>query len=226
MANWQVVGTGSTGEKVRTAQYLLNQHGANVPVDGDFDATTKAAVEAFQAEHGLTADGVVGDETWPALIVTVRPGATGDAVKAAQSQIVERVPGLLAVDGVYGTATETAVNAFKTAIGLPPNGAVGPNPWKAFVDGFLTAASAADANEAVFAAWTHADPDAAKRNATPAAVEELFAQTWHPDVWTFAGSAEADGSVHSTWKSPDAELVLRANDGTGPPFNYTTTATF
>ena len=69
---------------------------------------TKAAVEALQAAHGLTADGVVGNETWPALIVTVRPGTSGDAVKAAQSQIVARAPGLLAVDGVYGTATEAA----------------------------------------------------------------------------------------------------------------------
>jgi peptidoglycan hydrolase-like protein with peptidoglycan-binding domain len=226
MANWQVVESGSTGENVRTAQYLLNENGASVAVDGDFGVATKAAVEAFQAAHGLTADGVVGDETWPALIVTVRPGATGDAVKAAQSQIVARAPGLLAVDGVYGTATEAAVNAFKAAVGLPPNGAVGPNPWNAFVEGFLTAASAGEANEAVFAAWTRADPDAAKRNATPAAVEELFAQTWHPDVWTFAGSGAAAGSVYSTWKSAGTELVLRANDGTGTPFNYTTSATF
>jgi predicted dienelactone hydrolase len=53
-----------------------------------------------------------------------------------------------------------------------------PNPWNALVDGLLSAASAVKANEVVFAAWTHADPDAAKRNATPAAVEELFAGTW------------------------------------------------
>jgi peptidoglycan hydrolase-like protein with peptidoglycan-binding domain len=226
MANWQIVESGSTGETVRTAQYLLNHHGASLAVDGDFGPATKGAVEAFQAAHDLTADGVIGNETWPALIVTVRPGATGDAVKAAQSQIVSRAAGLLVIDGVYGTATEAAVNAFKTAVGLPPNGAVGPNPWNAFVDGFLAAASAAAANEAVFAAWTHADPDAAKRNATPAAVAELFAKTWHPDVWTFAGSGAAAGSVFSTWKSADSELVLRANDGTGTPFNYTTTATF
>jgi peptidoglycan hydrolase-like protein with peptidoglycan-binding domain len=226
MANWQIVESGSTGENPRTAQYLLNQHGASLAVDGDFGPATKAAVEAFQTAHDLTADGIVGNQTWPALIVTVRPGATGDAVKAAQSQIVARAPGLLAVDGVYGAATEAAVNAFKAAVGLPPNGAVGPNPWNAFVDGLLSAASAGEANEAVFAAWTHADPDAAKRNATPAAVEELFAKTWQADVWTFAGSGAAAGSVYSTWKSAGTELVLRANDGTGTPFNYTTSATF
>jgi len=175
---------------------------------------------------GLAGDRVVGNQTWPALIVTVRPGATGDAVKAAQSQIVARAPGLLAVDGVYGPATEAAVNAFKAAVGLPPNGAVGPKPWNAFVDGLLTAASAGEANEAVFEAWRNADPDAAKRNAAPAAVEELFARTWHPDVWTLAGSGAAAGSVYSTWKSVGTELVLRANDGTGTPFNYTTSATF
>jgi len=67
MANWQILESDSTGENVRTAQYLLNQHGASVAVEGDFGPATKAAFEAFQAAYGLTADGVVGNETWPAL---------------------------------------------------------------------------------------------------------------------------------------------------------------
>lgn len=35
--------------------------------DGLFGPTTSSAIEAFQAAHGLTVDGIVGDATWAAL---------------------------------------------------------------------------------------------------------------------------------------------------------------
>ena len=43
------------------------QAALHVPVDGTFGSQTKAAVETFQADHGLTADGVVGPATREAL---------------------------------------------------------------------------------------------------------------------------------------------------------------
>jgi peptidoglycan hydrolase-like protein with peptidoglycan-binding domain len=33
-------------------------------IDGSFGSRTESAVRAYQSEHGLTADGVVGDQTW------------------------------------------------------------------------------------------------------------------------------------------------------------------
>ena len=36
-------------------------------VDGDFGQATEKAVKQFQKDHGLTADGVVGEKTWAAL---------------------------------------------------------------------------------------------------------------------------------------------------------------
>ena len=33
-------------------------------VDGDFGSGTEKAVKNFQKEHGLTADGIVGKDTW------------------------------------------------------------------------------------------------------------------------------------------------------------------
>lgn len=39
------------------------------PLDGKIGPRTRAAVEAFQADNGLTADGVVGRKTWAKLKV-------------------------------------------------------------------------------------------------------------------------------------------------------------
>ena len=49
--------------KLMMLGYDLGSYG----VDGDFGTRTQAAVKAFQKDHGLTADGVVGAKTWEAL---------------------------------------------------------------------------------------------------------------------------------------------------------------
>lgn len=48
-------------------QRLLNNVGNHLTVDGYFGAGTLAAVESFQAHHGLTVDGIVGPATWAKL---------------------------------------------------------------------------------------------------------------------------------------------------------------
>jgi N-acetyl-anhydromuramyl-L-alanine amidase AmpD len=131
---WPTVRRGATGERVRTVQYLLRQAGATVTVDGNFGSGTEAAVIAFQSSHGLTADGVVGSQTWPLLVVTVRQGSTGEAVKAVQSQLnAHGASPALTVDGNFGPGTHTAVRAFQSARGLTVDGVVGQNTWKALV---------------------------------------------------------------------------------------------
>ena len=55
------------GEDVKLAQTLLNKHGAKLETDGIFGPATDTAVKAFQAAHGMTADGVIGQDTWNAL---------------------------------------------------------------------------------------------------------------------------------------------------------------
>jgi zinc D-Ala-D-Ala carboxypeptidase len=92
---WPLQQNGSTGESVRTVQYLLNAQGATLTVDGVFGPHTGAAAVVFQSDHGLVADGVVGDQTWPALIVQLASGSSGDPVRAVQSQITAAVVGLL-----------------------------------------------------------------------------------------------------------------------------------
>ena len=61
---------GSSGEYVTLAQTQLIQKGydcGSYGADGKFGAATEAAVKAFQRDHGLTADGVIGQMTWAAL---------------------------------------------------------------------------------------------------------------------------------------------------------------
>ncbi len=61
---------GSSGAVVQSLQTLLTNGASgqwNVPpqgIDGSFGPKTWASVEAFQAWGGVTADGVVGDQTW------------------------------------------------------------------------------------------------------------------------------------------------------------------
>lgn len=60
---------GSKGDEVKTLQTLLNAKGFNCgTADGVFGAKTVSAVKAFQKANGLTADGIVGNQTWAKLI--------------------------------------------------------------------------------------------------------------------------------------------------------------
>lgn len=61
---------GSKGEYVTMLQTKLKNKGYDLGkygVDGDFGSATENAVKAFQKDHGLTADGIVGANTWKAL---------------------------------------------------------------------------------------------------------------------------------------------------------------
>ena len=140
-AGWPVLSEGSnpTWPKVtvRSAQYLLDAHGAKLAADGVYGATTKAAVVAFQKAHHLTADGVVGKATWGALIVTVKSGSTGDAVRAVQDQGNSRAAkfGPLTADGIFGAKTTAFVVAFQKSAHLSADGVVGVNTWQALLNG-------------------------------------------------------------------------------------------
>ena len=58
---------GSKGKAVKILQIILG----NLSVDGSFGPATQTAVLAFQKNHGLEADGIVGPKTWKALINTL-----------------------------------------------------------------------------------------------------------------------------------------------------------
>lgn len=66
---------------------------------------------------------------------TISVGSTGDVVRRAQRGL-RRTPDLgLAVDGIFGPATEKAVKEFQEGAGLTVDGIVGPHTWNALPDG-------------------------------------------------------------------------------------------
>jgi peptidoglycan hydrolase-like protein with peptidoglycan-binding domain len=146
LSSWPVVQNGNQGHPIRTLQFLLRARGHNLAVDGMFGQVTEAAVKAFQVGKGMTADGIVSPQTWPALIVQVKKGSNGDAVRGVQEEFQFRSgePGKgLKVDGIFGPQTDSTVRGFQHALSLDipsvaVDGIVGPVTWQALVSGMLS----------------------------------------------------------------------------------------
>jgi peptidoglycan hydrolase-like protein with peptidoglycan-binding domain len=113
-------------------------------VDGINGTATKAAIVAFQKDHGLTQDGVVGSQTLDKLESIVTPPASipvtyapapitpqtttpVPTTKELQQELKDLGYYTGTVDGIYGPKTESAVAAFQKVYGLPVDGIVGPN---------------------------------------------------------------------------------------------------
>ncbi|RBM19459.1 peptidoglycan-binding protein [Streptomyces sp. PT12] len=131
---WPTVRSGARGPDVYTVQHLVSHHGFPTDPDGIFGPATEAAVREFQGAEGLDATGVADPVTWPRLVVTVRRGDSGEAVNAAQRQLVKHGHPLT-VDGAFGPLTAEATVAFQETAGLTADGIVGPQTWRALTGG-------------------------------------------------------------------------------------------
>ncbi|MFL0604366.1 peptidoglycan-binding protein [Cylindrospermopsis raciborskii UAM/DH-ZRr] len=68
-SGWAILRLGNTGAEVTKLQRLLRALGFfPSPIDGKFSVTLERAVKAAQLRYGLTADGVVGGQTWDVFI--------------------------------------------------------------------------------------------------------------------------------------------------------------
>jgi peptidoglycan hydrolase-like protein with peptidoglycan-binding domain len=66
------VGPGSTGAAVKCVQRAMNYlDNAGLSVDGDYGSLTTAAVETYQRDHSLSADGIVGPDTGTSIKETI-----------------------------------------------------------------------------------------------------------------------------------------------------------
>jgi N-acetyl-anhydromuramyl-L-alanine amidase AmpD len=121
---------------VMTGQYLLLAKGYSVTPSGTFDTATSNAVASFQSSHGIAVDpdNTFTLPTWEALVPTLAPGATGNAVKGLQS-ILNHKGYSVSVTGTYDSASQTAVKSMQTLHGLSATGTVDVTTWCAVTGG-------------------------------------------------------------------------------------------
>ena len=144
----RLVRLGDRGPAVEDIQRRLLALGFDLGptgVDGVFFGMTADAVRSFQLEHHLDEDGVIGSQTWSAL---VDAGFTlGDRMlylrlphfhgrDVAFLQHALNVLGFTcgATDGIFGAFTETAVREFQRNAGLPDDGIVGPDTVRTVIN--------------------------------------------------------------------------------------------
>ena len=147
-------------EYVRWVQNTLNQvMSLRLPVDGIMGPETRSAIRSFQQRQGLPVDGIVGPETERALGAAI-DGQSPDAqtefeafdteladqewqseVNRSSSDYIQwvqrslnQIMGLqLAVDGISGTQTRSAIRSFQQQRGLAVDGIVGPQTEQALI---------------------------------------------------------------------------------------------
>ncbi|MFP5308819.1 MAG: N-acetylmuramoyl-L-alanine amidase [Actinomycetes bacterium] len=133
------IGPGSVGPEVRDVQERLTAlHGAAPQGDdpGIFGDGTAAAVRVFQQQRGLVADGIVGHDTWSALVEAgwrlgdrllflTRPMLRGDDVRDLQERLNRLGFDTGYTDGIYGPLTFDAVREFQLNTGLVVDGIAG-----------------------------------------------------------------------------------------------------
>lgn len=152
---------GDSGVEVQEAQYYLDLVSSYTPyvngikVDGRFGSGTRAAVIGFQRLAGLSADGIIGRNTWNALRqayvvimglndssntvvaypgTALRYGSRGENVQLMQSYLNTLRTGdndgpILVTDGIFGSATQTRVRRFQSLNNLTVDGVIGRNTW-------------------------------------------------------------------------------------------------
>src|SRR6516225_5283537 len=107
----------------------------------------------------------------------------------------------LSADGIFGPVVNDAVRAFQMLLGLSVDGIVGPQTWNHLVNGYLAAPDPNTAAQDVFNTWEANNRDQAGKNATPSAVNEIFAHSFSSgDGWSLEGCQGALGHTFCSWK--------------------------
>ncbi len=130
-------------------QDLLLDKGYELPVygaDGDFGSEADSAVKQYQEKNKMSADGVVGPNTWlsirssraaPNVPDTIQHGDSGEAVTEMQTLLVESFYFELpehGIDGEFDDETKGVVEGFQQINDLTVDGICGPETWTALYD--------------------------------------------------------------------------------------------
>lgn len=137
--NYPLLRSGSQGNFVYLLQFILNEYGYNLTVDGIFGSRTLNAVRDFQRNNSLSVDGLVGTNTWRTLLTLppyplLREGYRGAYVALLQQLLESNLYPVGGIDGIFGSRTLSAVRAFQGANNLAVDGLVGNNTWNALTN--------------------------------------------------------------------------------------------
>ncbi len=162
----ETLNSGSSGDNTRLLQFILEYLSFFYPtipaptVDGYFGEDTRNSVIGFQNTFGLTADGVVGEQTWTALYSVARQindavkrseenqrypgtplsvGSTGEGVelmKRYYNRIAEFYGELptVTVNSVFDDEFRQAIIDFQNQYNLDPDGVIGALTWTRIVE--------------------------------------------------------------------------------------------
>jgi N-acetylmuramoyl-L-alanine amidase len=144
---FETIRRGAQGTSVADVRGLLAGLGLLNNTDTDradvFDESTEVAVRHFQQRRSITADGVVGRETYRALIdahwklgdreLAHQSGRLmhGDDVTALQTQLLELGYDVERPDGFFGPVTAAGLRAFQRDYGMVADGICGPQTLRA-----------------------------------------------------------------------------------------------
>lgn len=134
----RLIRAGDHSDEVSDVQSRLRALG--FPIDdphGTFGPSTAAAIRAFQQKRFLLVDGVVGPQTWNALVEASwrlgdrtlylkNPYMRGDDVSTLQQRMNALGFDAGREDGIYGPLAYRSVRAFQKEYGLPEDGMYGP----------------------------------------------------------------------------------------------------
>lgn len=137
--NYPLLRSGSNNNFVYLLQFILNQYGYNLSVDGIFGSNTLNAVRDFQRNNSLSVDGLVGTNTWRTLLnlppyPLLREGNRGAYVTFLQQLLESNLYPVGGIDGIFGSRTLSAVRSFQSANNLTVDGLVGNNTWNALTN--------------------------------------------------------------------------------------------
>ncbi|MCL2775216.1 MAG: peptidoglycan-binding protein, partial [Oscillospiraceae bacterium] len=155
------ISQGQTGNNVLTMQRYLNTIGRFYPdiprltEDGIFGPMTRNAVVTFQRLYNLTADGIIGRNTWDKIVtvydglpaannppfpgILLSQGMQNEHIRTMQTFLnaigrkYTQIPQVEAV-GIFGPLTHQAVLTFQRLFGLVPDGVIGRITWNKIVE--------------------------------------------------------------------------------------------
>ena len=134
---------GHRSDQVADVQRRLRSLGFEVADElGMFSTSTEGSVRSFQQQRGLLSDGIVGPDTWSALVEAgwrfgdralyfKNPPMRGDDVLALQARMNALEFDSGREDGIFGRDTDNAVRAFQHEYAIAEDGIFGTRSLRA-----------------------------------------------------------------------------------------------